>query len=213
MPRGSSATGCATRSGSPFRPGTSELWVGDVGYNTWEEVKRMTNLPSTAVNFGWPCHEGAGRQSSYDAPNLSICESLYTAGTATGPYYAYQHGVSVVDGDGCPLNSGSVISAISFYAGGAYPSPYNGALFFGDHSRNCIWAMLPGANGLPSANNLTAFVVDPNSHRSTSRPIPSAATSSTPTSTAARSAASSTSAPTTRPPPWPPPTRQAARRR
>ena len=148
-----------------FRPGTSELWVGDVGWNTWEEVNRMTTpTPSTAVNFGWPCYEGAGRQSSYDGANLNICESLYTAGSATGPYYAYQHGVSVVDGDGCPLNTGSVISAISFYAGGAYPGSYNGALFFGDHSRNCIWAMLPGGNGLPSASNLRAFVVDPNSH-------------------------------------------------
>jgi glucose/arabinose dehydrogenase len=148
-----------------FRPGTSELWVGDVGWNTWEEVNRMTTpTPSTAVNFGWPCYEGAGRQSGYDGANLTICENLYTAGSATGPYYAYQHGVSVVGTDGCPLNTGSVISAISFYAGGAYPGSYDGALFFGDHSRNCIWAMLPDGNGLPSAGNLRTFVVDPNSH-------------------------------------------------
>jgi glucose/arabinose dehydrogenase len=148
-----------------FRPGTSELWVGDVGWNTWEEVNRMTSpTPPTAVNFGWPCYEGAGRQSGYDAANLAICENLYTAGTASGPYYAYQHGVSVVSGDGCPLGSGSVISAISFYNGNGYPGAYKGALFFGDHSRNCIWAMLPGGNGLPSAANLQAFVVDPNSH-------------------------------------------------
>jgi hypothetical protein len=148
-----------------FRPGTSELWVGDVGWNTWEEVNRMTSpTPSPAVNFGWPCYEGAGRQPQYDAANLSICENLYTAGSATGPYYNYQHGVSVVSGDGCPLNAGSVISAISFYDGNRYPAAYRGALFFGDHSRNCIWAMLPGGNGLPSSANLQAFVVDPNSH-------------------------------------------------
>jgi PKD repeat protein len=148
-----------------FRPGTSELWVGDVGWNTWEEVNRMTTpTPSTAVNFGWPCYEGVGRQSGYDTPNLSICENLYAAGTAIGPYYNYQHGVSVVSGDGCPLNAGSVISAISFYSGNGYPGRYKGALFFGDHSRNCIWAMLPGGNGLPNSGNLQAFVVDPNSH-------------------------------------------------
>src|SRR4029453_1746987 len=29
---------------------------------------------------------------------------------------------------------------------------------------NCIWAMLPGGNGLPNVNNIQAFVVDPNSH-------------------------------------------------
>jgi PKD repeat protein len=148
-----------------FRPNTSELWVGDVGWGTWEEVDRMTTpTPSTAVNFGWPCYEGAGRQGSYDSANLTICENLYTAGTATGPYYTYNHSASVVSGDGCPTANGSVISAISFYGGGSYPGTYNGALFFGDHSRNCIWAMLPGGNGLPSANNLRAFVVDPNSH-------------------------------------------------
>jgi glucose/arabinose dehydrogenase len=150
-----------------FRPGTSELWVGDVGWNTWEEVNRMTTpTPSTAVNFGWPCYEGAGPMLGYDGANLTICENLYTDGAnpATGPYYNYRHGVSVVAGDGCPLDAGSVISAISFYPGGSYPGTYNGALFFGDHSRNCIWAMLPGANGLPSDSNLRAFVVDPNSH-------------------------------------------------
>jgi glucose/arabinose dehydrogenase len=150
-----------------FRPGTSELWVGDVGWNTWEEVNRMTTpTPANPVNFGWPCYEGAGRLSSYDSANLTICENLYTDTTrpATGPYYNYSHSAAVVAGDGCPLNQGSVISAISFYPGGSYPGTYNGALFFGDHSRNCIWAMLPGGNGLPNASNLRAFVVDPNSH-------------------------------------------------
>jgi glucose/arabinose dehydrogenase len=143
-----------------FRPGTPELWIGDVGWGTWEEVNRMASpTPSTAVNFGWPCYEGAGRMSNYDAANLTICENLYAANTAAGPYYTYNHSASVVSGDGCSLSNGSVISAISFYRGGGYPGRYNGALFFGDHSRSCIWAMLPGGNGLPNSNNLQAFVV------------------------------------------------------
>jgi glucose/arabinose dehydrogenase len=144
-----------------FRPGTAELWVGDVGWNTWEEVNRMTSpTPATPVNFGWPCYEGGGRLPSYDAANLTICENLYTDTTrpATGPYYAYNHSAPVVPGDGCSTGS-SVISAVSFYPGGSYPGSYNGALFFGDHSRNCIWAMLPGGNGLPNPNNIQAFVV------------------------------------------------------
>ena len=63
-PAGSSPTASATRSGSRLRPGTNELWVGDVGWNTWEEINRIPT-PTDAVveNFGWPCYEGVGRQS------------------------------------------------------------------------------------------------------------------------------------------------------
>jgi len=52
-----------------FRPGTSELWVGDVGWNDWEEINRIPNATDTAMeNFGWPCYEGAARQSGMTAP-------------------------------------------------------------------------------------------------------------------------------------------------
>ena len=58
---------------NPFRftqrPGTDELWIGDVGWNTWEEINRLiTPTGSAARNFGWPCYEGAGPQGGYQAP-------------------------------------------------------------------------------------------------------------------------------------------------
>ena len=72
---GSSRTACGTRSASTSDPGTNELWVGDVGWNNWEEINRVANIgDATVENFGWPCYEGAGRQSGYDAANLPICE-------------------------------------------------------------------------------------------------------------------------------------------
>ena len=45
----------------------------------------------------------------------------------------------------CPIG-GSWITGLSFafYTGGPYPAEYNGALFFADYSRNCIWAMERG---------------------------------------------------------------------
>ena len=48
-----------------LRPGTNELWVGDVGVgNDWEEVNRIANTSDGVVeNFGWPCYEGAPRSS------------------------------------------------------------------------------------------------------------------------------------------------------
>jgi glucose/arabinose dehydrogenase len=139
-----------------FRPGTNELWIGDVGWDTWEEIDRLA--PPTFSNFGWPCYEGNGQQSGYQS--LALCQGLYAAGAGavTPPYYTYQHGVSVVSGDTCPTTSGSSITGIAFAnAATTYPPPYNTALFFGDHSRNCIWAMLQGANGLPDPTNRRIF--------------------------------------------------------
>src|SRR5262249_14247438 len=83
-----------------FRPGTSELWIGDVGWNAWEEIDRVLSPTDAAVeNFGWPAYEGAGRQSAYDDANLPLLESLYaTPGAVTAPYYTYNHGDPVVPG-------------------------------------------------------------------------------------------------------------------
>lgn len=140
-----------------FRPGTNELWVGDVGWNTWEEINRIPNATdNVAENFGWPCFEGVGRQSGYDNANLNICESLYSAGGQTSPYYTYNHSASVVAGDGCPMN-GSSVAGIAFENGSNYPAAYAGALFFSDASRGCIWAMQRGTNGQPDPTRLVAL--------------------------------------------------------
>jgi len=141
-----------------IRPGTNEVWVGDVGWNTWEDIERLPNpTAATATNFGWPCYEGAGRMSSYDNANLNLCESLYSGAGQTAPYYTYQHGVAV---QGCGAGGGSSVSGQAFYptSGGPYPAAYRGALFFADYSRNCIWAMQPSSpGGLPSPANIVQF--------------------------------------------------------
>lgn len=133
-----------------IRPGTKEVWVGDVGWRDWEEINRIV-VPAedTAENFGWPCYEGMGRHAGYDGANLNVCESLYTGGGHQTPYYTYKHGGDVVAGDGC-TQAGSAISGIAFEDGTSnYPATYRGALFFTDSSRGCIWAMQKGTNGLP----------------------------------------------------------------
>ena len=67
-----------------------EVWVGDVGWNTTEEINRVANpTDATVENFGWPCYEGTIRQGGYDAANLNICETLYASGGATSPFFAY----------------------------------------------------------------------------------------------------------------------------
>ena len=139
-----------------FRPGTNELWIADVGQATWEEIDIDTDpTAAPAKNFGWPCYEGTDQYAPFQTADQ--CTSLYAAGTATGPYYEYKHDAAIVPGESCPT-SGSSITGLAFYDEGSYPPAYNGALFFADHTRNCIWAMLPGANGLPDPAKIETFV-------------------------------------------------------
>ena len=148
---------------NPFRfgvrPGTGEVWIGDVGWNTWEEIERLQTPTAAVRNFGWPCYEGSGRQSGYDSANLSICEDLYAAGPTAvqAPLYAWNHSAQVVPGETCPTGGSSAAGIAFAPASGSYPSEYGGALFFADYSRDCIWAMLPGSNGVPDPARIRTF--------------------------------------------------------
>ncbi|MBB4736689.1 glucose/arabinose dehydrogenase [Actinoplanes octamycinicus] len=147
-----------------MRPGTSETWISDTGWNTWEEVNRVVDPTAGVTNFGWPCYEGNARQSGYDSANLPICETLYTApaGTTTAPFVAWNHSSKLIAGEACPTGSSSS-TGVAFYpaAGGPYPAEYRGAIFFADYSRRCIWASLPSTpGGLPDPANLRTFVSD-----------------------------------------------------
>ncbi len=144
-----------------IRPGTNELWVGDVGWSTWEEIDRIPDpLSPTVKNFGWPCYEGDAPQAGYQSLGLTICQTLYnTPGGHTLPYFQYNRNEQVVSGETCPTGNSS-ITGLAFYPGGAYPSQYTDALFFADSSRNCIWVMFKGANGLPDPATRQTFGAD-----------------------------------------------------
>jgi uncharacterized repeat protein (TIGR01451 family) len=142
-----------------IRPGTNEVWLGDVGWNTWEEIHRLADPLGVVENFGWPCYEGNGRQPGYDSANLAICENLYAqgAGAVAAPFFAYNHSAQVVSGETCPTGSSS-IAGLAFYTSGPFPDAYDGALFFADYSRDCVWVMFPGGNGLPEPSSRATFL-------------------------------------------------------
>ena len=141
-----------------FRPGTNEVWVGDVGGGPWEEIDRIVSpTDSNVENFGWPCYDGPGHNKSFEALGANICTNLYAqTSAATTPYFAYNHTQKVVAGETCPTGS-SAISGLAFTAVSHYPPPYGGALYFADYARNCIWVMPTGANGLPDTTNVKTF--------------------------------------------------------
>jgi glucose/arabinose dehydrogenase len=157
---------------NPFRmvarPGTGEIWVGDVGYNRWEEMDRIVDPTAQVWNFGWPCYEGdasgvlssANRNPAFDQQDL--CQDLYAGAIPPGiapvaPFWAFDHTNPITPNDAC-ASGGYAITGMAFNTGTHYPAPYPGALFFADSSRQCIWAMFPDAAGLPDRANVAPFV-------------------------------------------------------
>src|SRR4029078_6215807 len=107
---------------------------------------RAPSPTTSVVNFGWPCYEGNSPQPGYQSAGLNLCSSLYSAGTATPPYFTWNHSSSIVSGGGSPTGS-SAAHGVAFYRGaGNYPASYNGGLFFADYARQCIWFMPQGSN-------------------------------------------------------------------
>jgi glucose/arabinose dehydrogenase len=148
---------------NPFRiaarPGTRELWVGDVGWRLDDEINRLLDPAASMVgNFGWPCYEGTAKNAVWDSMNLDICENLYAeTGAVTAPYFRYRQGTAVVPGEACGTVD-SALSGLAFYRGGSYPASYDGALFFADYARTCIWVMPRGATGDPDPAQRATFV-------------------------------------------------------
>ncbi|RBY77986.1 sugar dehydrogenase [Blastococcus sp. TF02-09] len=124
---------------SPFRlsldPATGAPVVGDVGWNTWEEI----NLVRPGANYGWPCWEGNTQTPGYrDLPGCA-------GKTNTAPLYTYVHG---------PM--GTSVTGGVVYTGASYPEQYRGAYFFGDYASQRVYTLRYDAQGrlvrAPEAN-------------------------------------------------------------
>ena len=157
------ATGLRNPFRFTFRPGAErpELWVGDVGGNGFEEIDRIPDTSAVGVeahNFGWPCFEGPGRNPEFQALDLPVCEGLYRRGGVAPPYFSYEtRGEGLTDEAGCASGTAS-ISGVQFL-GDTYPGGYAGALAFSDFSRQCVFVLLPGADGLPDPDRVEPLVV------------------------------------------------------
>ncbi len=101
-----------------FDRANGDLYIGDVGQDSWEEVDYVARGDNGLKNFGWNVYEGRSRYS--DNP-------LNPAGTLTGPVYVYSHSL------GCSVTGGFV------YRGKAVPSA-RGRYFFGDYCEGRMWS-------------------------------------------------------------------------
>ena len=141
---------------NPWRFGfdrlTGDLWIGDVGEITWEEVNKWPAGNNSGPNFGWRCYEGGA------AHNTNGCQpqSFYAAPVAVGAHGSVQHPNG---GNWCSVIGGRV------YRGNRYPALY-GKYVYTDycHGRiNWILASDPQQQGIfsgPTVTGMSAIAED-----------------------------------------------------
>jgi glucose/arabinose dehydrogenase len=104
-----------------FDKSTGDLYVGDVGQNTWEEIDYLPKGSPGGTNFGWNLREGAHDYKSGASPDL----------TEPVAEYSHQEG-------GCSVTGGYV------YRGSM--SEWNGIYLFGDYCTGLIWGLIHSGN-------------------------------------------------------------------
>jgi len=96
-----------------IKPGTSTLFINDVGENAWEEI----NQGVAGANYGWPAYEGPESDANYRPP-----------------IYAYEHGTT--NTTGCSITGGAFYNPATVQ----FPSEqgYVGDYFFADFCNGWI---------------------------------------------------------------------------
>jgi glucose/arabinose dehydrogenase len=94
-----------------IKPGTSTIFINDVGEDTWEEI----NQGAAGANYGWPIYEGPESDAKY-----------------IPPIFAYGHGST--NTTGCSITGGAFYNPATVQ----FPSGYVGDYFFADFCNGWI---------------------------------------------------------------------------
>jgi glucose/arabinose dehydrogenase len=136
---------------NPFRftidEPTGDLYIGDVGTVTWEEVNIAPFAGGGGENFAWPRLEGP---DSSGVPGTCGRGNVFTA-----PAYVYPHSgaTAIIGGPRYHPVAGSPLS---------FPPSYDGSVFIMEHFQGWMrrlvndgsgWAVADSVPGQPSASN------------------------------------------------------------
>ncbi len=102
---------------------TGDLWIGDVGQDTWEEVDFVPGNGGPGRNYGWRYKEGLAITGQ--------SAGAYDISTLTDPVHVYQHAAG--NSNGYCVTGGHV------YRGRAIPS-WRGRYFFADYISKRVWS-------------------------------------------------------------------------
>ena len=117
-----------------FDPETGDLWIGDVGQGSLEEIDHVPSTLPAGVNFGWRRFEGTERYDDEPAPDDVVM-----------PVAEYSHA------DGCSVTGGVVLRD-----GG----PLDGQYVYGDYCSGKVWALDADAEQ-PEPREITAELGGP----------------------------------------------------
>jgi glucose/arabinose dehydrogenase len=122
-----------------FDRANGNLWIGDVGQGSWEEIDfRNVARIGRLANYGWARYEG---KSTYDGG-----KPFTRKGDLVWPVTQYSHS------DGCSVTGGFV------YRGAAVPAA-KGRYFYGDYCSGTIWSFKAG-NGRLSSPQVEGSKID-----------------------------------------------------
>jgi len=114
---------------NPFRiwtdPVTGNLWVGDVGEGSWEEIDVMT---TGGKHHGWPWREGA-----HGWPATKCTETVPNKGNCVDPVHEQAH----ASGSVTSITGGSIVDHCS------WPTAFRGLYYFGDNATGKMWTVQP----------------------------------------------------------------------
>ena len=104
---------------------TNDMWIGDVGQNSWEEINFRAAANTAGTNYGWRCYEGnATYNTTGCGPSSNYLFPVYTY--VNGPGSVSVTGGNVYRGSSYPTYKGHYLAA-DFYTGEYYHIVPNGA--------------------------------------------------------------------------------------
>ena len=123
-----------------FDRSSGDLYIGDVGQDTQEEIDFQLHVANGGQNYGWRIKEG---NLCYNPANCTP-PSNYVA-----PIAVYNHGTN--DSIGCAVTGGYV------YRGAAFPE-LRGAYLYGDYCSGRLWGLVRNTSG----QWINALIMDTN---------------------------------------------------
>lgn len=108
-----------------FDKATQDMWIGDVGQDSWEEINFRAAASTLGTNYGWRCYEGNA------AYNTSGC----TATNYVFPVHAYN-----------TQNPAASITGGVVYRGTAYPN-LQGVYLSADFYSGIFYKIAPNGTG------------------------------------------------------------------